>query len=102
MGYKATVLTRTPHYDYTQRYNHKLDKINHEKNLSETKKTQTKIEDFYDSKRTKVQTNHHLERKLQSQRELETLHQYDILDNRHSYYNYKYQFYVGTLFDCYI
>jgi len=102
MGYKSAVLTKTPHYDYTQRYNHKLDKIHHENNIKDTKKIQDKVENFYDVKRKTIQSNHHIDRKLQSQRELETLHQYEMLANKHSYYNYKYQFYVGTLFDSYI
>lgn len=102
MGYKASVLTDTPHYDYTQRYNHNLDKINHEKNINDTRKIQDKVFENYDIKRKTIHTNHHLDRKLQAQKELETLHQYEVLANKHSYYNYKYQFYVGTLFDVYI
>ena len=69
---------------------------------SKIKKVQNRIQDYHEIKHTKVVESHNNDRKLQLRKEMDNIHQYEVLSNRHNYYDYKYMFYVGTLFDTYI
>lgn len=102
MGFKSTVMTRTPHADYTEKYNQHMDKLKKHDETKHIKKSQDKIENHYELKRQKANDSHQSDKKLQLRKELDSIHQYEVLSNRRSYYEYKYQFYVGTLFDSYI
>ena len=102
MSIKATVATPTPHADYTQRYNHHLENLRHRDQTSQVKKSQQRWQEHYDWRRKHVNDLHRADRAHQRRLELEQIHQYEVLMNNRNYADYRYQFYVGTLFDTYI
>ena len=102
MTVRFMVATPTPHYNYTLRYNHQLENTKHLRDTDKIKTSQTKWEDFYSDKRKRIEEQHRIHKAHQRKVELEQVHQYEVLDNRRSYSEYRYMFYVGTQFDTYI
>lgn len=102
MGFESKVHTRTPHADYTEKYNMHMDNLKRFDDNRHLKKVQNRIQDYHEIKHTKVVESHNNDRKLQLRKEMDSVHQYEVLSNRRNYYDYKYMFYVGTLFDIYI
>lgn len=101
MAIKFPVATPTPHHDYTVRHNRNMEEIHHQRKIDHIKASQNKWEDHYDIKRKRVEDAHRIEKALQRKNELEQIHQYEVLANKHSYAEYRYMFYVGTNFDTY-
>ena len=102
MTVKYPVATPTPHYDYTVRHNRHIEEVNHQRKVEHVKANQVKWEDYYSEKRKRIEDAHRIDRALQRKHELEQIHQYEVLANKHSYAEYRYMFYVGTKFDAYI
>lgn len=102
MTVKFLVATPTPHLNYTLRYNRHLETLEHQKNIDKIKSSQIEWDEFYIDKRKRIEDQHRVHKAYERKVELEQLHQYDVLKNRQSYAEYRYMFYVGTLFDTYI
>ena len=94
---KSSVSTPTPLLDYTLRHKHELElrKEVYEKHYN-------RIDEFYDWKRVNYNEQKRLERNQELQNNMEKLYQYENIKRHQDYYNYRYQFYIGTLMDCYI
>lgn len=102
MSIKSTVSTPTPRADYTERYNRHLDNLQHRDTHRAVEKNQKGWQEHYQWRREHVNEQHRLDRAHQRRLELEQIHQYEVLMNKQSYQDYRYQFYIGTLFDTYI
>ena len=94
---KSSVSTPTPLMDYTLRHKHELE---FRKEIFN--KHYDRVDEYYDWKRIKYTEQKRLEEQYEFRKNLEQMNQYENLKNRKDYYSYRYQFYIGTLVDCYI
>lgn len=93
----SSVSTPTPLLDYTLRHKHEL-----ELRKEIFKKHYDRIDDYYDWKRIRYYEQKKLEEDHEFRKNLEQLKEYENLKNHRDYYSYRYQFYIGTIIDCYI
>jgi hypothetical protein len=93
----STVSTPTPLLDYTLRHKHEL-----ELRKETLHKHYARIDEYHDWKRIHHNEQKRLEEEHEFRKNLEEMHQYENFKNRNNYYSYRYQFYIGTLVDCYI
>ncbi len=98
----STVSTPTPLLDYTLRHRHELELRKEELRKEVFNKHYDRVDEYYDWKRIKYTEQNRLEEERELRKNLEEMHQYENLKNRTDYNNYRYQFYIGTLVDCYI
>ena len=99
---KSSVATPTPHADYTLRYNRHLQSAEQLRRESAVEKNKTHWHDYYQAKRQDYDSAQRVQRAQDRDRETQMIRQYEVLDRRHGYRDYKYQYYIGTLFDTYI
>ena len=102
MTIKSTVATPTPHYDYTLRHNHQVEDTKYQRVKDHVRTSQVKWEDYYHEKHKRIDDANRIEKALTRKKELEQLHQYEVLASHKSYADYRYMFYIGTQFDTYI
>jgi len=94
---KSSVSTPTPLLDYTLRHKHEIELRKEIFN-----KHYDKIDEYYDWKRVDYYEKKRLERNQELRNDMERIHQYENIKRHEEYYAYRYQFYIGTLVDCYI
>lgn len=94
---KSSVSTPTPLLDYTLRHKHELLLRKEIFN-----KHYDRIDEYYDWKRIDHNEKTRLNRNQELRKEMEHIYQYENIRRQKEYYDYRYQFYIGTLVDCYI
>ena len=94
---KSSVSTPTPLLDYTLRHKHELELSKEVFN-----KHYDRINEYHDWKRNDHNEKNRLERNQELRDYMEKIHQYENIKRQKEYYHYRYQFYIGTLIDCYI
>jgi len=98
----SSVSTPTPLLDYTLRYRHELELRKEELRKEVFNKHYNRIDEYHDWKRTDHNEKNRLERNQELRDYMEQIHQYENIKRQKEYYDYRYQFYIGTLIDCYI
>ena len=99
---KSTVSTPVPHHDYTVRHNRHLQELDRRRVEDSIQKNKAYWHDFYVDKQHRTNDEYRIRQAQQRDRETQEIRQYEVLDRNHAYRDYKYQYYIGTLFDTYI